>query len=325
MKLIKRIAVVLLTVAVCSAAVAATAFPTKPIRIVVPYPPGGPFDAVFRALGTELQERWKQPVIIDNRPGANEGIGANIVAKSPADGYTLLASSEAGIMLNGLLYSKLPYNPEKDFAPISRVVQVPMVVIVPTKFPANTLKEFIAVAKSRTDKPVTYGSSGLGGPSHLPLAMLAKDNDLVMTHVPYKGAAQLVQDVLGEHVELGTLAASVAEPLIKTGKLKGLAVSANKRLPGLPQVPTFQELGVRDINAEFMVGLVAPVGTPPEILEQLSAAIHQILFLPEFRAKYLEPFAFLPIGSTPAEFREYLAKDRPSQAERVRVSGAKLD
>ena len=137
--------------------------------------------------------------------------------------------------------------------------------------------------------------------------------------------APLVQDVLADQVELGTLAASVVEPLIKTGKLKGLAVSAQKRLPGLPQVPTFQELGVRDINSEFMVGLVAPVGTPPEILEQLSGAIHQILFQPEFRAKYLDPFAFQPVGSTPAEFKDYLAKDRPNQAERVRVSGAKLD
>jgi tripartite-type tricarboxylate transporter receptor subunit TctC len=325
MKFLARFLACCLTAAACSLAAAATPFPTRPVRIVVPYPPGGPFDGVFRALAQELGERWKQPVIIDNRPGANEGIGANIVAKSAADGYTLLASSEAGIMLNGLLFSKLPYNPDQDFAPVSRVLQVPMVLIVPTQFPASTLQEFIAVAKSRTDRPVNYGSSGVGGAGHLPLAMLAKENGLAMTHVPYKGAAPLVQDLMGGQVELGTLAASVVEPLIKTGKLKGLAVSADKRLPSLPQVPTFQETGLVDVHAEFMVGLVAPAGTPAPIVEQISGAIHEIIFKPEFRTKNLDAFSFTPIGSTPAEFKDYLVKDRPNQVERVRVSGAQLD
>lgn len=325
MKFLAQLAVCCAALAACTATVAQTAFPTRTVRIVVPYPPGGPFDGIFRALGQELSDRWKQPVIVDNRPGANEGIGANHVAKSAPDGYTLLASSEAGIVLNGLLYSKLPYNPERDFAAISRVVQVPMVLFVPAAFPANTLREFVAVAKSRTDKPVSYGSSGLGGPGHLPLAMLAKENGLTMTHVPYKGAAPLVQDVLSGQVELGTLAASVVEPHIKAGKLKGLAVTASKRLTSLPQVPTFQEIGMTDVRSEFMVGLVAPAGTPEPVLNFISSAVREILFKPEFRAKYIDVFSFTPIGSTPAEFREYLVNDRLVQAERVRISGAQLD
>lgn len=325
MKFLAKFAFCCAAAVACTVAAAQPAFPMKTVRIVVPYPPGGPFDSIFRALGQELSDRWKQPVIIDNRPGANEGIGAALVAKSAPDGYTLLASSEAGIVLNGLLYSKLPYNPEKDFAPVSRVLQVPMVLFVPVNFPANTLREFVAVAKSRTDKPVAYGSSGLGGAGHLPLAMLAKENGLTMTHIPYKGAAPLVQDVLAGQVELATLAASVVEPHIKAGKLKGLAVSASKRLPSLPQVPTFQEIGMTDVRSEFMVGLVAPAGTPEPVVNFISSAINEILFKPEFRAKYIDVFSFTPVGSTPAEFRDYLVNDRLVQAERVRISGARLD
>jgi tripartite-type tricarboxylate transporter receptor subunit TctC len=325
MKTILKIAIVLIAGFSQFATFAATPFPDKTVRIVVPYPAGGPFDSLLRGMAKELGEAWKQPVIIDNRPGGNEVIGANIVAKSPADGYTLLATSESGIMLNAMLFSKLPYNPEKDLAPVSRLVQVPMVLVVPATFPANTLKEFIEVARNRNANPVNYGSSGVGGATHLPLAMLAKVNGLNMTHVPYKGAAPLVQDMMGGQIELAAVAASVVEQHIKSGKLKGLAVSAPSRLASLPQVPTFSETGVKDVQAEFMIGLAAPIGTPNEVVEQIAEKVRQILVAPAFKSKFLDPFSFAAVGSSPAEFKQYLVKDRVIQAERVKASGASLD
>ncbi|MDF3887550.1 Bug family tripartite tricarboxylate transporter substrate binding protein [Cupriavidus basilensis] len=320
----QSIVAILLALAVASVS-ATPAYPNKVVRIVVPYPPGGPFDTLLRALAHDLSEKWKQPVIIDNRPGANESIGANVVAKSPADGYTLLASSESGIMMNAFLFSKLSYNPNSDFAPVTRLVQVPMVLVTPADFPATTLKEFIAEVRRRSPNTVNYGSSGVGGATHLPLAMLAKENGLAMAHVPYKGAAPVLQAMLGGEVQLAAVAASVAEQYITSGRLRGLAVSAPARLPSLPQVPTFSETGIKDVQAEFMVGLAAPVGTPNDIVERIALDVKGVMSRVDFRVKYLAPFAFTPIASTPAEFRDWLGRNRPIQAERVKISGAQLN
>ena len=300
-------------------------FPTKPVSIVVPYAPGGPVDNLSRVLATHLGKDWGQPVLVVNKTGANEIIGAEFVAKSAPDGYTLFAATEAALTMNPHLYKKLPYNAEKDFAPISRLISVPMVFFVPVSSKANSLQEFIRLARNAKDKPLTYGSSGAGGIVHLPLAMFTKQEGLDMVHVPYKGAGPLIPDVISGQVDSAVLGVSVIEQHVKAGKLKALAVSSPSRSLALPDVPTFKEAGVRDIDAVFSIGLVAPAGTAPAIVEKIASDVRRILMDPEFRKANIDAYSYIAIGSTPAEYRNFLVRDFKVQGERVKVSGASLD
>ena len=303
----------------------AEVFPTKPVSIVVPYAPGGPVDNLSRVLATRLGKDWGQPVLVVNKTGANEIIGAEFVAKSAPDGYTLFAATEAALTMNPHLYKKLPYNAEKDFAPISRLISVPMVFFVPVSSKANSLQEFIRLARNAKDKPLTYGSSGAGGIVHLPLAMFTKQEGLDMVHVPYKGAGPLIPDVISGQVDSAVLGVSVIEQHVKAGKLKALAVSSPSRSLALPDVPTFKEAGVRDIDAVFSIGLVAPAGTAPAIVEKIASDVRRILMDPEFRKANIDAYSYIAIGSTPAEYRNFLVRDFKVQGERVKVSGASLD
>ena len=303
----------------------AEVFPTKPVSIVVPYAPGGPVDNLSRVLATRLGKDWGQPVLVVNKTGANEIIGAEFVAKSAPDGYTLFAATEAALTMNPHLYKKLPYNAEKDFAPISRLISVPMVFFVPVNSKANSLQEFIRLARNAKDKPLTYGSSGAGGIVHLPLAMFTKQEGLEMVHVPYKGAGPLIPDVISGQVDSAILGVSVIEQHVKAGKLKALAVSSPSRSLALPDVPTFKEAGVKDIDAVFSIGLVAPAGTAPTIVEKIASDVRRIMMDPEFRKVNIDAYSYVAVGSTPAEYRSFLARDLKVQGERVRVSGASLD
>lgn len=300
-------------------------YPNKTVRIVVPYAAGGPVDGLIRALGRALQEEWKQPVVIDNKPGANEIIAADTVAKAPGDGYTLLAATEAALTMNQHLYTKLPYVPAQDLLPVTRLVDVPLAFAVPATLPANTLKEFIALARKSTDKPLAYASGGAGGISHLPMAMFAKNESILLTHVAYKGAAPTIPDLIANIVQASALAVPVVEPYIKAGTMKALAVSAPKRLNALPEVPTFDEAGVKDIQARFHIGLVAPKGTPSNVSAKIAADAHRILHGADFRAKFIDPFSYVLYGSTPAAYAAFLEQDRVRQGERVKVSGAALN
>ena len=303
----------------------AEVFPTKPVSIVVPYAPGGPVDNLSRVLATRLGKDWGQPVLVVNKTGANEIIGAEFVAKSAPDGYTLFAATEAALTMNPHLYKKLPYNAEKDFAPISRLISVPMVFFVPMNSKANSLQEFIRLARNAKDKPLTYGSSGAGGIVHLPLAMFTKQEGLEMVHVPYKGAGPLIPDVISGQVDSAVLGVSVIEQHVRAGKLKALAVSSPSRSQALPDVPTFKEAGVKEIDAVFNIGLVAPAGTTPAIVEKISSDVRRILMDSEFRKANIDAYSYVAVGSTPAEYRSFLARDLKVQGERVRVSGASLD
>lgn len=305
----------------------ANSFPSKPITIVVPYSAGGPVDNYIRAFGTKLAESVKQPVIIINKPGANEIIAAEFVAKGDASGHTLLAGTESALTMNPHLYKKLPYNAKTDFAPISRMVNIPLVFFVPKASPANNLKEFVAEAKKAgaSGKHLTYGSSGTGGIAHLPMAMFEKQEGVKMSHVAYKGAAPLIPDVISGHVDSAVLAVSVIEQHVKSGKLKALGVSSEQRSAALPDVPTFKEQGIKDIHAAFNIGLLAPAATPPGVLAKLAAEVQRITTAEDFRAKNVEPFSFVAVGSTPDEFTAWLEKDYLIQAERVKTSGASLD
>lgn len=315
-----------LWLAAMPAAQASSDYPSKPITVVVGYSAGGPVDTFMRALGQRLSEEWKQQIIVENKPGANEAIAAQTVAKAAADGYTLFISSEGPLTQNQFLYSKLAYSPERDFLPVSRLVTVPMALVVPTSLPVNTLQEFLSLAKKRSaTKPLNYGSAGMGGVTHLPMAMLAKQHGLEMSHVPYKGAAPLLPDLVSGQVDAAFLAVSAVAPFVRDGKLKALVVSAPARAKALPQTPVFSETNVADVQADFLMGLTAPAGTPAAVADKIASAVQKIMAEAKFREKFVEPFAYLPIASTPADFTRYLAKDRSVQAERIRVSGAQLD
>ncbi len=324
MKSILKLSLVALGVAAASIA-HAQAFPGKPVTIVVPYAAGGPVDNLARALGNRLNKVWGQPVLIVNKAGANEIVGAEFVAKSPADGYTLFAATEAALTMNPHLYRKLPYDAQKDFTPISRLISVPMVFFVPQSSKANTLKEFIQLARASKDRPMTYGSSGAGGIVHLPLAMFAKQEGLEMVHVPYKGAAPLIPDAITGQIDSAVLGVSVIEQQVKAGKLKALAISADSRSVALPDVPTFKEAGVKDIDAAFNIGLVAPAGTPTAIIDKIAGDVRQELLSPDFRKANIDAYSYVAVGSTPVEYRNFLARDYKVQGERVKISGATLD
>ena len=309
-----------------SAAVAQT-YPAKPVTIVVPYSAGGPVDNFIRALGQQLSDSWKQPVVVLNKPGANEIIGADHVAKSAPDGYTLFAGTEASLTMSPHLYKKLPYNVDTDFVPISQLVSLPLMLFTHKNTPASTVSEFVDLARKAKaqGKPLSYGSTGAGGIAHLPIVTFEKQEGISMTHVPYRGAANLIPDVIAGQVDVAVLAVSVIEQHVKTGALKPLAVSSETRSVALPQVPTFKEAGFKDIHAIFSIGLLAPKGTPAAVIDKIAASTRAIITTPDFRQKNIDAFSYVPVASSPVEFKAFLSANSKLQAERVKASGVTLD
>ena len=309
-----------------SAAVAQT-YPAKPVTIVVPYSAGGPVDNFIRALGQQLSDSWKQPVVVLNKPGANEIIGADHVAKSAPDGYTLFAGTEASLTMSPHLYKKLPYNVDTDFVPISQLVSLPLMLFTHKNTPASTVSEFVDLARTAKaqGKPLSYGSTGAGGIAHLPIVTFEKQEGISMTHVPYRGAANLIPDVIAGQVDVAVLAVSVIEQHVKTGALKPLAVSSETRSVALPQVPTFKEAGFKDIHAIFSIGLLAPKGTPAAVIDKIAASTRAIITTPDFRQKNIDAFSYVPVASSPVEFKAFLSNNSKLQAERVKASGVTLD
>jgi tripartite-type tricarboxylate transporter receptor subunit TctC len=299
-------------------------YPTKQVRIVVPLSPGGPVDVITRAMGVKLTEIWGQPVVIDNRPGANEIVGAENVASSKGDGYTLFMATDASISQNQYLYSKLPYDPINAFLPVTRVAQANMALFVPANFPANNMKEFVAYAKQNPGK-IAYGSTGIGNVTHLAMAWLENRTGIELNHVPYKGLAPVIQDMLAGQVQAAFGALSVLEPHIKAGKLKALAISGSERAKMLPNLPTIIESGYENIDANFNIALLAPRDTPKEVVNKIANDVRKIIREPAFREKYIDAYAFELVASSPEDFGAYIAKDRIRQEQRIKISGAKLD
>jgi tripartite-type tricarboxylate transporter receptor subunit TctC len=299
-------------------------YPAKPIRIVVPYTAGGPADLLVRGLGQKLNEAWGQQVVVENKPGANEIIAAQDIAKSPADGYNYLLASDAVFSLNQYLYSKLPYDPAKDFAPVGRVVTANLMIVVRPDFPAASVKELIDHAKKNPGK-LNYGSVGAGGVNHLAYAWFNTMNGLEMQHVPYKGLVQGLQDIATSRLDTMFAVIGGAAPLLKAGKLKGIAVSGQSRNALIPDVPTFTEAGLPSFDASFYFALAAPTGTPRDLLEKFAAESGKIVTSPEFKEKYLANLGFEAVRDSPQQFGAFLAKDRELAAKKVKASGAKLD
>jgi len=301
----------------------AQSYPAKPIRIVVPYTAGGPADLLVRALGQKLTDAWGQQVIVENKPGANEIIAAQEVAHSPADGYNWLLASDAVYSLNPYLYSKLPYDPVKDFAPASRIVTANLMLVTRPDFSAPTVRELIDYAKKNPGK-LNYGTVGAGGVNHLAMAWFNTQHGLDMQPVHYKGLVNGLQDIMTNRLDLMFAVIGGAAPHLKAGKMKGLAVSGAHRHPLIPDVPTFAEAGLRDFDASFYFALAAPAGTPRDIVAKLAAEAAKIVSTAEFKER-LTTLGFEPVGETPEQFAAFLKRDRELAQKKVQASGAKLD
>ncbi len=299
-------------------------YPEKTIRFVAPYAPGGATDLLTRTLALKLTDSLGQSVIADNRPGAGGNIGADIVAKSPADGYTILLAPVSPMAINVSLYGKkLPFNPEKDFAPISLVAKVPLVIVVPVGSPAKSLQAFIALAKSRPGK-MTYGSSGNGSSNHLTGAMLMSAAKLTMVHVPYKGGGPGMVALMGSEIDMMVAQIPSSKQLHVGGKVRALALSGGKRSSALPDVPTMIEAGVPGFEATSWYCVVAPAGTPQPIINRLNAEIIKALNTPEMRQRLADEGAEVE-PSTPAELARFVHAEIAKWAKAVKDSNAQID
>ncbi len=297
-------------------------YPNRPIRIVVPFSPGGAVDGPTRVIAQELGKRLKQQVIIDNKPGAGATIGSEMVAKAPADGYTLLLASQTNA-ISASLYAKLSFSPIDDFAAISLLGREPGVLVVHPSMPVKSVAELIALAKAKPGQ-LNYASSGNGSGQHLFMAMFASMAGLQLVHVPYRGSGQATTDLLGGTVPMALPGTAGMVAHIKAGKLRALAVSGNTRSPQLPEVPTLAEAGVPGYSAYVWMGLLAPKGTPPAIIERLHRELKAVLALPDVKTHFAE--AGIEInGSTPAEFDAYFRDERERWARIVKDTGAKID
>ncbi len=301
-------ALLLGTVALCAAAaVQAQAWPSKPIHLVVPFAPGGTSDILGRAIAQKLHDAWGQAVVIDNVPGAGGSLGADRVAKAAPDGYTLLMAHIGNLAVAPAIYPKLPYDPVKSFAPVAWVASVPNVLVVHPSVPAKNLQELVALAKSKPGQ-LNYGTGGNGSAAHLATEYLKLRSKTFMVHVPYRGTAPAVTDLLSGQLQLMFTGAPVLLPFIKSGQLRALAVSSSKRLEQLPEVPTVGESGYPGFEADQWYGVVAPAGTPHEVVLKLNAQINHALSSAELRTR-LQSEGAMAMPSTPEAFGQLIGRE----------------
>ncbi len=298
------------------------AYPSRPLRLVVPYPAGGGADTIARLIGQPLSQAWKQPVVVDNKPGASGILGNDIVAKAAPDGYTVLLGITAMIQ-SPSLYRKMPYSVERDFLPVSLVARSSDLFVVPSRVPARTLSEFIALAKASPGK-LSYGSYGNGTSSHLHGEQFKIRAGIDIVHIPYKGAAPLVSDVLGGQVDSAFVDVTSANSYLGSGKFRVLGITGTQRHAALPSVPTFAEAGLSGFEPNGWFGVFLPSGTPRPIAERLSAEIARIMKQPEVSQR-LTAMGLQPVASSPAELATVVSNDTPKWAEIVRTAGIQLD
>lgn len=309
--------------ALAAGASAQSNYPAKPIRYIVPFPAGGPLDIVARAIGQELNKAWNQPVIVDNRPGAGGNIGADVVAKSPADGYTILMGAVSTHAINPTLYSKLPYDPIRDFAPVTLITSVPNVLVVHPSLPVKTVKDLVALAKSKPGQ-LNFASGSTGSAGHLAGELFNSMAGVQMTHIPYKGAAPAVIDLIAGHVSLMFDNLASALPNIKAARVRAIAVTTLKRSPLLPELPTISESGLPGFDVSTWFGIFAPANTPPDVVNKLNTEVVRILRTSEMRER-LATLGAEPVGNKPDEFLAFIKSEIPKYAKVIKASGAKAD
>jgi tripartite-type tricarboxylate transporter receptor subunit TctC len=317
--MLKKIASALLLPVAAAAAFAqgpAAGWPTHPVTMVVPFPPGGGTDTGARILAEQLSRKWNQPVVIDNKGGAAGQIGADFVSKAKPDGYTILMGNIGTQAINPSLYPKMNYDPDKAFAPIGLVAELPLAMMVNPNVPAKTVKEFVALAKAQPGQ-LTYSSSGAGGGPHLAAEMFKDATGSFILHVPYRGGGPAIADLLAGHVQLSFMTVLEASGHIKAGKLRALAVTSDKRVPALPDVPTLAEAAVPGFNSISWIGLLAPAGTPREIVEKISADVREVVARDDVKDKLVQLGA-VPNATTPAQFSQLIDNDRKRYAQIIR-------
>lgn len=323
----RRIVLAGVAIAACLMAPIAGAsegFPKRPVKIIVPYPPGAPVDAIARGLADALGVIWHQPVLVDNRSGANEIVAGGALLQSPADGHTIMLATDASFSHNIFLFSKLPFDPAKDFLPITRVVRLNMALVARGDLPVRNMQEFISLMKREGSKR-NYGSAGPGNTTHLYMEDLKRVAGFEMLHVPYRGLGPVVPDMLAGTIDAMIAGAQLAVPYVKTGQMRVLAISGKERAKSLPDVPTFAEAGFPDFDASAYLGLLAPRGTPRDVVEKIAADVRKVLRDKGFVQKVMEPYGFDPLGETPEQFMEFAKRDREASRLRFQALGVRLD
>lgn len=303
---------------------AAQAFPAKPVRLVIPYPPGGLVDVVGRAIAADIAKVWGQPLVVENRPGGNQIIAAEHVARSPADGYTILVLDKSGMVINPILYSKLPYDPTKDFVPVLNLMRTPTVLIVHPQVPANSLSELVQLAKSKPEE-ITYGTFGAGSVTHIDTEAFSRQAGIKMRHIPYKGIAEVLPAVASGQIQIAMSGVPPMLPLAKQGRVKVFASATAARSPQLPEVPTFAEAGFPGFLSDAWFGVVAPAGTPRAIVERIAGDIGKVIAAPEFNNKYISGAGMELLNQPTEAFAEVIRADASAYGSRVRALNLKLD
>lgn len=309
-------------VVVLGMGVAHAEWPDKPIKLVVPYPAGGAADNTARILAQYLGERLKQQIIVDNRPGASGTIGASYVAKAPADGYTLLLDATS-YTVNPSLFPKLNYDAAKDLAPVSLIMQVPLLMVVPTSSSYATVADVVKAAKAAPGK-LTYASAGAGGAQHLAAELFAQNEKISMTHIPYKGGAPALTDLIGGQVDFMFSATTASGAFVKGGKLRPLAITSSKRLEAWPQVPTVIESGVKGFEVNEWNGLFAPAGTPRPILDRLEAETRAVVASPAVATRFAE-MGVQGVGSSSKDFAAFVKSETAKWAGVIKAGNIKVD
>jgi tripartite-type tricarboxylate transporter receptor subunit TctC len=295
------------------------AYPSKPVRVIVPFAPGGVADSSARVVSERLGARLGQPVVVENRPGASGNIGAAAVAASAPDGYTLLLGFDGTMVINPHVYAKLPWETLRDFAPVTKLGDATLILVAHPSVPANDVRELVSLKK-----PFSYGTAGTGSTPHLAGELLAQRTGIALTHVPYKGGGQAMGDVVGGQIPLVYTAIATAQQFVRTGKLKGLGVSAAKRSTSLPEVPTFIESGLEGFVVDSWTGILAPARTPRDVVERLQKEISAVLGEPEIRSRYAT-LGIEPVGNTPGEFTEQIRADLARWEKVVRQANVRIE
>lgn len=307
----------------CCNGVHAQIYPNKPVTIVIPFPPGGGTDTGGRILAEQLSKRWGQPVVVENKGGAAGQIGADAVAKAKPDGYTLLLGNIGTQAINPALYPKMTYDPDTAFAPISLVAELPLALMVNPAVPAKTPNDIIALAKSKPGQ-LSYSSAGAGGAPHLAAEMFKDQTGTFILHVPYRGGGPAIADLIAGHVQMSFMTVLEASGHIKAGKLRALAVTSEKRVPALADVPTLAEQGLANFNAISWLGLLAPAGTPSSLIDKVSNDVRLILADDSVKTRYIN-LGGIPRATTPAEFANLISEDRQRYTKIIRSRKISLE
>lgn len=318
-----RLAFALLAFALWPTGATAQGYPAKSIRFIVPFPPGGGNDTIARLVGQKLAAATGQQVLVDNRPGAGGAIGAEAAAKSPADGYTMFLAGVATHGINPNLRRKILYDPLKDFDAVSLIASAPLLVVVHPSLPIKSVKQLVALAKARPGQ-INYASNGAGGSSHLAVEMFSMMSGTKMTHIPYKGLAPALTDLLSGEVQVMFSSAVAMLPQAKAGKLRAIAMTGARRSPAIPDIPTVAEAGVSGYETGSWYGIVVPAGTPKAAIDRLSREIIAIVRAPEITTR-LNDEAVIPVGSTPAEFTAHIKNELTRWAKTIKQAGLALE